>query len=176
LDHSHTWANFTVQSGSYLEVTQVPEGSDSAYQSTDEYLANGEAYDAAVLAYTAPSTATGLHSVSDISITNCQPGDGTPACVGGAVGQSSVVTYSHVVYQWNTAHTGYCATASAGSQTITVLAEWHHYKFSSENLVAISTASNCSRQFRIKTYVKSVSGNGIAVQKDPRSNSISIPS
>jgi hypothetical protein len=191
-DHSDTNEHFDVQSGSYLEVTTVSNDSGTAYDPgtgsplENTLLTSGNAYDAAVLTYTAPSTATSIHTVSDINVTSCVPMDGTPGCSGGVSGVSSTFTYTHVVYQYKTdiPADGYCATTSTTATSVTIAwATWHHYKVPSENIVPVLGAG-CVKKFRIKTYVKSISGNPIVVQRGttpysgdhgPYSNSIAIP-
>jgi hypothetical protein len=113
---------FTVQPGSYLEVTPVSNDAATVGQPEEVFLPNGRAYDAAVLRYVAPSTATLVHAVSDINVTNCEPHDLSKICRGGVDNRSSTLTYSMVVAQWNTDRTGYCAISRTDDRHLLPLA------------------------------------------------------
>jgi len=158
--------HFDVLSGSYLQVLPVSNDAAMAYQSPDQYLTNGQAYDANVLSYTAPPYAESVHAIGDVSVTNCITGDNPAVCVDGPNQVDAVIKVKFQILQWNVAHDGYCKQTnvpSSGYQNVTITWEAHHTKISQEATATISTAADCSRQFRIKTYVGSVSGNAVAI-------------
>ena len=171
--------------GSYLEATTAIHSSSAqgfAPKEPSPVFGDGKAYDAAVLNWTAPADVSTIAVSGDAYITTCTsiPGSLDPLLdpvVDPVTGQhlcteinkaGTTVNTRLVVGQRNTAGTGYCQltySPSASGRRTLITKDVHHVVLFQSAAVTISTAPDCSRDFKIKVYVKHVSGADLIVHK-----------
>ena len=171
--------------GSYLEATTAIHPSSAqgfAPKEPSPVFGGGESYDAAVLTWTAPADVSTIAVSGDAYLTTCtsvggsldpfldpviDPVTGLHLCTAIKTG-GTVVNTRLVVGQRNTAGTGYCQLtyfpSPSGRQTL-ITKDVHHVVLFQSGNVPISTASDCSRDFKIKVLVKHVSGADVIVHK-----------
>jgi hypothetical protein len=170
---------------SYLEATTPIHSSSAQGFAPNEpspVFGDGKAYDAAVLNWTAPADVSTIAVSGDAYLTTCtsvpgsldplldpgiDPVTGLHLCTNINKAGTTVITRL-VVGQRNTAGTGYCQlihVPSASGRRTLITRDVHHVVLFQSSAVTISTAPDCSRDFRIKVYVKHVSGADLIVHK-----------
>ena len=176
-----------VDRGSYLEATTAIHSSSAQGFAPNEpspVFGDGKAYDAAVLSWTAPADVSTIAVSGDAYLTTCtavggswdplldlviDPVTGQHLCSRTDVNKvgTRVITRL-VVGQRNTADTGYCQLThfpSASGRRTLITRDVHHVVLFQSGAVTISTSPDCSRDFKIKVYVKHVSGAKLIVHK-----------
>jgi hypothetical protein len=168
---------YLVSPGSYLEATTSLDSSAAqgyAPSTPSHVLEGDDAYDAAVLNWTAPATVNELKVSGDVQLTACTAVGGSTDPVTGQVlcdGRkdttgATVLTAVQVMQRKAGGAAGYCAVttfpAAAGRRTF-ISRDVHHRLLFDEGTAAVSTSSGCSRSFRIKVYVKHLSGSAVVV-------------
>ena len=179
---------------SYLEATTpVAASASQQYAPTEPsvVLRSGKAYDAAVLTWTAPPEVSLFAATGDAYLTTCSsvsgstdplsgpavdPVTGKRLCEGLVSRSGTRVNTRLVVGQLDVAGTGYCSLryypGPTGRETF-ISKDLHHVVvFQRGASVPVSTAPACSRTFRIKVYVKHVSGAAVIAHKQGTITSI----
>jgi hypothetical protein len=173
--------------GSYLEATTAIHSSSAQGFAPNEpspVFGDGKAYDAAVLNWTAPADISTIAVSGDAYLTTCtsipgsldplldpgiDPVTGQHLCTSADINKAGTTVITRlVVGQRNTAGTGYCQLTyfpSASGRRTLITKDVHHVVLFQSGAVTISTAPGCSRDFRIKVYVKHVSGAKLIVHK-----------
>jgi hypothetical protein len=171
--------------GSYLEATTAIHASSAqgfAPEEPSPVFGGGKAYDAAPLNWTAPADVSTISVSGDAYLTTCtsvrgsldpildpgiDPVTGLHLCTQLKAGGTTVNTRL-VVGQRNTAGTGYCRLtyfpSASGRQTL-ITKDVHHVVLFQSGNVAVSTAPDCSRNFKLKVMVKHVSGADLIVHQ-----------
>jgi hypothetical protein len=167
---------YTIQPGSYLQATvPIHPSSAQGYLTTtpSPLLTNaGDAYDAAVLYWTAPAGVTSFSMTGDLKMTTCtavagsrdSTTNGTNLCDGYKVESpfGSTVASVLVAYQINDEDGTYCATnryPATGFTITNVSKDVHHKMVYFAATIPVSTARGCGRTFRVKIYVILQRGN-----------------
>jgi hypothetical protein len=176
-----------VDRGSYLEATTAIHSSSAQGFAPNEpspVFGDGQAYDAAVLNWTAPADVSTIAVSGDAYLTTCTAVGGSwdplrdpvvdpvtkqHLCARTDVNKAGTTAITRlVVGQRNAAGTGYCRLIhfpSASGRRTLITRDVHHVVLFQSGMVTISTAPDCSRDFRIKVYVKHVSGAKLIVHK-----------
>lgn len=174
---------FQIESGSLLQVSSpVHEASAKAYAPTQPsiVLDDGEAHDAAALSWTAPEGVETFTAFGSVKLTACtavggsdDPYDDLPSTGLCGLPEHEIdfggtdVTAAFQVRQ-QAVGGGYCAEhqVPAGDAQVHVSKDTHHEQvYRVAAAIPVSTAPDCTRDFRIKTYVKQRSGASIVVHK-----------
>jgi hypothetical protein len=171
--------------GSYLEATTAIHPSSAqgfAPKEPSPVVSGGKSYDAALLNWTAPADVSTIAVSGDAYLTTCTsiPGSLDPfldPVIDPITGlhlcteinkAGTIVNTRLVVGQRNTAGTGYYQLtyfpSASGRQTL-ITKDVHHVVLFQSGSVTISTAPDCSRDFKIKVLVKHVSGADLIVHK-----------
>lgn len=132
-------------------------------------LEPGQAYDVAVLNFTAPTGVTSFRATSDIELTNCY-NDYQGKCDGPYDPDGASIVSTKLQVMQKAVGGGYCQITnypSSGYQVTTVGWSEHHKPAYHTVVANVSTAANCTRDFRIKVYVQSVLGNDAILEKNP---------
>jgi hypothetical protein len=168
---------FTIESGSYLEATTALHPSSSqgyAPDTASTRLDSSEAYDAAVLNWTAPTDVTSFAVSGDVKLTTCTAEGGSTDPVTGVVLCDNRVDFSGTTVrtvvlvmqrEWSDP-SQYCQVTSfpdSDGQSTFISKDVHHKMIYGGGSATVSTASDCSRDFRIKIYTKHVSGSSVVV-------------
>ncbi len=125
-------------------------------------LDGAEAYDAAPLMWTAPAGVTEFTAFGSVKMTTCTSiggGDGlcTPSNVDRAASGAGMVV-SFEVLQLGT-DGGYCAqTRIPTDPDVYISRNTHHEMVTRSAVVRVRSASECTRNFRIKSYVRHRNG------------------
>lgn len=151
-------------SDSYFEYVAAPSwATQREYGLTNDVLIEpGEAADLGAFYWTAPSGVNSFRAVGDVHLTNCYDSNGLCDTSPSNTGSATAGTKLQVM-QLATGG-GYCNITnypSSGEQTTTIDRTVHHLKAYHRTNVNVSTASNCTREFRIKVYTRHVSGNDL---------------
>ncbi len=178
---------FDVASGSYLRVSsRIHPGSAQSYspQIASPILDDGDALDAAPLMWTAPAGVTSFRAFGAVKLTTCTSSGGSddshdspdrgPLCdlPGRELDRSSVGTTVQVTFQVLQLATdgSYCRSttipSTASSARVLVDKDTHHEMvYRAASSVSVSTAAGCTRRFRIKTYLRQISGPSVIVHR-----------
>lgn len=169
---------------SYLEVTApLSPGSGVGWNPVAPWTVVGNGTTAVDVAawspeFALPLTETQFSLAGDVGLTSCtaeggsddphvEP-NGTPEanlCDGIAdPGRTSMVKVSVQALQ-RAVGGGFCATTSQ-SKTVAISTDLHHTTAYLGSLVTASTDSSCERTFRLKIYVKHLSGPPVVVETD----------
>lgn len=168
---------YQVASGSYLEASAKldPSAAQRYAPSTPSHVMAGtDAYDAAVLNWTALAGVSKFNVSGDVQITACTAVGGSTDPVTGRVlcdGRkdttgATVLTAFQVMQRKAGGADGYCAVTTfpgASGRTTFISKDVHHRAIFTDGTANVSTASGCSRNFRIKVYVKHLRGSAIFV-------------
>jgi hypothetical protein len=162
-------ASVTLESGSYLRVETIPNTGEFAIPPAETLVTSTTAYDTAPLSYLPPAGTTIVNAVADVNVTDCIPSsDNKPAACTTTANATANVGVRLDILQWNSNHTGYCATTSYPTspalQQHGVTWQEHHYHFTLSGIASVNTSPQCSNAFRIKVYTKLASGNPFVVQ------------
>jgi hypothetical protein len=152
--------------GTYLSVDDNPEPfAAQSFQAADVKIAVGSSADVAVLNWTAPAGVTTFVATADTELTNCYSGGPPPCTTSPSNTLSSVVDSRLQVMQRNDSG-GYCKITnwpSSGYDRTTITRDEHHEKNYHRVTASLSNASGCTRNFRIKVFARTVSGNPVNV-------------
>lgn len=164
-----------VSTGSYLTASvAIPPAAQNAiyHDKAGQLIDNGSAADSAVQTWTAPPDVTKFDAVGDTYLTTCSavlgswdPVVGTYRCDGRVERIGSWVRARVVVGQLNTTGTGYCALTHAPTEPKDsyISIDVHHRVLPRSTSVPVRTDPGCSRNFRIKMYVKHLRGAAVLV-------------
>lgn len=138
-------------------------------------LHKGQASDEAVLNWTAPDGVAKFSASGDAYLTTCtsvsgstDPVTGKRLCEGIANLWGSTVITKLVVGQLRADGGGYCALShfpSKSGRRSPINRDLHHLLVYNSGAVTVSTNPLCSRNFRIKVYVKVHSGSAVIVHR-----------
>ncbi|HSK22159.1 MAG TPA: hypothetical protein VK906_03240 [Egicoccus sp.] len=188
-----TFEKFTINGAdSYIDwagssttqwMTQSPaaEWEDPRYDPED-LLALNKPVDLRQMSWTAPAGVNSFRAVSDLHLTNCYDKGGANKCLD-AMGDTyntksaTVTTRLQVMQIGKTAGT-YCKVTNfpaSGSQTTVIDWTTHHLKAYHRADVSVSTASNCTRSFRIKLYTTRTAGNPVVAHGGHFSQTLVYP-
>lgn len=169
---------FTVGDGSFLEATgSLHQRSDQGYAPTDRsrVLRKGAGEQAAVLPWTAPTSADQVSVSGDAWLTACtavegskDPVTGQLLCQGLVDRTGSTVNTRIVVGQRNTADNGYCKVTylpGSGGRESFISRNVHHRMIFAGATVPISNSWGCGRNFRIRIDIRHVKGSPVVVHK-----------
>lgn len=169
---------FRIGWGSYLQAT-VPVHPASGQSFTpgepSHLVLRGQASDENAFTWTAPEAATEFSASGDAYLTTCttlggstDPVTGKQLCAGHTKTYGSKVTTRLVVGQLAADGSGYCALnhypSAAGRQTY-ITKDIHHVVVFNSGLVPVRTDAGCSRNFRVKVFVKTVDGAAVMVHR-----------
>jgi hypothetical protein len=168
---------YQVASGSYLEATSnLDRSAAQGYRPSTPYhlLGGDDAYDAAVLNWTAPAGISQFKVSGDVQLTACTAVGGSTDPVTGKVlceghkdtTGATVLTAFQVMQRKAGGAAGYCAVTTfpgASGRRTFISKDVHHLPLFADGTAAVSTASGCGRNFRIKVYVKHLSGSAVFV-------------
>jgi hypothetical protein len=138
-------------------------------------LRNGHAIDAAALNWTAPAGVTSFSTVGDVKLTACTAEGGSTDPVTGVVlcdglkntAGSDIYTVFQVMQRKISDPSSYCKITAfpSGGRNVHISSDVHHQMLYAGGAVSVSTGADCSRNFRIRIYVKSVSGSAVVVHR-----------
>jgi len=122
--------------------------------------------------------------VAEVSFSNCIEADYPDACgslpsrkLNGSATASISMTATQIPSTPGTTCSSAKATRGQGAVTRTISAQQHHATFSMEiPKIQMSTAPGCSNKLQISATVKSIKGNGIAVESGSRKKPMSLVS
>lgn len=169
---------FRVGWGSYLHAT-VPVDPASAQSFTpgepSHLLLRGEASDENAFTWTAPPSTSTFSASGDAYLTTCtsvtgstDPVTGKRLCDGYTKTYGSKVNTRLIVGQLASDGSGYCALSyypsQQGRQTY-ITKDIHHAVVYNSGSVPVRTNASCSRNFRIKVFVKVVDGAAVMVHR-----------
>lgn len=158
-----------VDNGSSLSATgPLPVGTDQvrvASSATEVLWSSNPAQNIMNRVWTAPSTVTQIAVNGDFMVTSCT--SLADSCPNEAIDRDGgMVRAILYVKQYNTAGDGYCQVTSAtpgGGSDQFVSRDRHHETLRTGVSVPVSTAPDCSRNFRIYVALSWVSGSGIKI-------------
>ena len=152
--------------GTYLSLDDNPEPfAAQSFQVADVKIAAGASADVAVLNWTAPSGVTNFIATADTELTNCYSASPPPCTTSPSNTRSSVMDSRLQVMQRDNSG-GYCKITNwptSGYDRTTITRDEHHEKNYHRVPATISNASGCTRNFRIKVFARTVSGNPVNV-------------
>jgi hypothetical protein len=159
-----------VSPGTWISALDVAGWAAQSYQGSKVLMEPGHAYDVAVLNFTAPANVSSFRATSDLEMTNCYDPSPLNICDGpyDPSGPSSVQTRLQVMQK--AVGGGYCQITNypASGYLLTTISWSEHHKPAYHSVIAnVSTASECTRDFRIKVYVRGVTGNDVHLEKKP---------
>jgi hypothetical protein len=167
-------AQYTVDgANTYISVSgKQPSWVKHQYQGTKQLIRTGRARDLLIMSFTAPEGVASFSATADVEMTDCYNAgylcDTIPSNR-----LSSVVDTRLLVMQRST-DGGYCKITrwpESGLKTTIITWEQHHKKsYHRVTGVPVSTASGCTRNFRIKVYTRVRSGNDLMIESKPYSN------
>ena len=170
---------FTVETGSFVRVsTPLHPSAAQSYSPRvpSTVLDDGEAYDAAPLMWEAPEGVDSITAFGSVKLTTCtsvggsdDPYDSLPELCGlpeheiDFAGSNMTVSFS--VLQVGTDGT-YCArTTLPADPGLHVSKDTHHEMVVRQADVPVSNAPDCTREFRIKSYVRQRNGASVVVHR-----------
>jgi hypothetical protein len=160
-----------VSPGTWISALDVASWAAQSYQGGKVAMEPGHAYDVAVLNFTAPADVSFFRATSDLELTNCyRESSYAPMCDGPYVPYGSASVQTRLQVMQKAVGGGYCQITNypASGYLLTTISWSEHHKPAYHSVIAnVSTASGCTRDFRIKVYVTGVTGHDVQLEDKP---------
>jgi hypothetical protein len=178
-EQSNPPARFTVDGDrTYISVSgKQPTWVRHKYQDNQRLIRPGTAKDLVPMSFTAPAGVTRFSATADIEMTDCY--NAGYLCDTIPSNRNSSVAATRLLVMQRSRNGGYCrvnAWPASGLKRTTVTWAQHHKKsYHRMTDIPVSTAANCTRDFRIKVYASVLSGNPLMIEKKPYTNAFVRP-
>ena len=172
-------ARYTVDGAhTYLSVSGVqPAWVRHRYQGSQRLIRTGRAKDLVPMSFTAPAGVSRFSATADIEMTDCY--NAGYLCDTIPSNRKSSVAGTRLLVMQKARDGGYCrvnAWPASGLKRTTITWEQHHKKSYHRMVdIPVSTAPNCTRDFRIKVYARALSGNDLMIEMKPYTNAFVRP-